>query len=100
MNLRSVDEKAPGYAILRYEVVTGRGVLMTWGMDEDKTAAAVRAERLQGTIHTTDNQAGKMHYTDTDVTLRGNSETLARFIHDEGVDALFSDKHGELYRIH
>jgi hypothetical protein len=99
MNLLDLDKNYPGYTVIRYEILTGRGVLMSWGIDQDKAAAAVRAGRLKGTVYVNKGMLGQPPHHDVDVRLKADSDTLAAFIRDEGVGTLFADKNNDLYRL-
>ncbi|MEI9998342.1 MAG: hypothetical protein WDO13_03830 [Verrucomicrobiota bacterium] len=98
MNIRNLDPKQPGYTLMRYETITGRGVLMTWGIDPDLAARAVRAGRLKGAIfesHSTVARANR----DVDVRFQSDSEALAQFVREEGFQALFTKAGTPLYRL-
>jgi hypothetical protein len=99
MNIPDVVKEMPGYTIVRYRTIAGRGIMTTWGIDQDKAAKCVRAGLLEGRVSTNSPTNSKPAHPDVDVTLSGNSKSLADFIQQRGISVLFSDKGSTLCRI-
>ena len=91
-------ENVKCYYIIRYKISGDR--LTTWWMDLDKTAAAVRSGKLKGTVKEDKKlMVGQPPHPDVDVTLKDSGENIVKLIRSAGVDALFSKKGDDLYRI-
>jgi len=91
MQFLNYDDSTPGYLFIRYRMIPGRGVVTTWAMDSNKTAAFVRSGALKGKVLKTSGD-------DVDVKLTGDSADLASFLATHGPDAVLRDEGGKLYR--
>ena len=94
------DKPTKAYTFVRYTITRNR-VLQMWRISQDVTAAAVRAEKLKGTVHQDKNpmMVGTPPRPDVDVSLTDSTTTLAKFVRNADVSTLFSDKMEALYRV-
>jgi len=85
------------YFVMRYEVTDH--VFSTWMLDQDKAAEAVRSRKLKGRVHQNQSTVGNPPHPDVDVFLQDSGANVAKFIHDNGPRALFTDKPSEMVRV-
>jgi len=91
LNMRSVSKDSKTtYSLFRYTITSDQKLEM-WGMSQDEMAAAVRADKLQGTVQDR-GTTGKPPHPDVDVHLTDSSENLVKFISRHAPTDIFDDE--------